>query len=90
LKEFSSEELARYNGKKGSPAYIAYKGKVYDVTSSFLWRNGSHAVLHSAGVDLTDALEQAPHSADFLERFPVVGMLQTKDLPRERSFRDFP
>lgn len=80
MKEFSVEELARYNGRKGSPAYIAYKGKVYDVTTSFLWRNGSHEVVHSAGVDLTDALEQAPHGADLLERFPVVGTLRTKDV----------
>lgn len=69
LKEFSNEELARCNGKKGIPAYIAYKGKVYDVSESFLWKDGNHQVVHSAGVDLTDAMEQAPHSADVLEKF---------------------
>jgi predicted heme/steroid binding protein len=69
------KELAQYNGKDGAPAFIAYNGKVYDVSSSFLWRNGKHQVLHNAGEDLTDSLEQAPHGADLLERFPVVGML---------------
>jgi predicted heme/steroid binding protein len=76
MKEFSKEELARYDGKNGSPAYVAYRGKVYDLSGSFLWKNGNHQVLHNAGVDLTDAIEQAPHSGDTLERFRVVGTLQ--------------
>jgi len=75
MKEYSKEELARYNGKNGNPAYVVYKGKVYDVSASFLWKDGTHQVLHSAGVDLTDALEQAPHGRDVLERFPIVGMV---------------
>jgi len=53
-----------------------YKGKVYDVSASFLWKDGNHQVLHSAGVDLTDAIEQAPHGEDVLEKFPVVGVLR--------------
>lgn len=77
MKEFTEEELAQYDGKNGNLAYVAYKGKVYDVTGSFLWKNGIHQVLHSAGVDLTDALEQAPHGDDALEKFPVVGILHT-------------
>ncbi len=75
MQEFTPEELARYDGREGRPAYIAYGGRVYDVSSSFLWQNGRHQVLHEAGVDLTDALNQAPHGEDLLERFPVVGML---------------
>jgi len=75
MKRFSKEELARYNGKNGAPAYIAYKGKVYDVSNSFQWRSGRHQVLHNAGEDLTDALEQAPHGTDMLERLPIVGTL---------------
>ena len=75
MKMFSKEELARYNGKNGAPAYIAYKGKVYDLSASFIWRNGRHQVLHNAGEDLTDSLEQAPHGVEMLERFPVIGTL---------------
>lgn len=75
MKRSSKEELARYNGKNGAPAYIAYKGKVYDVSASFIWRNGRHQVLHNAGEDLTDSLEQAPHGVEMLERFPVIGTL---------------
>ena len=76
MRTFTKKELAHYNGKNGFPAYIAYNGKVYDVSSSFLWRDGNHQVIHNAGVDLTASLEQAPHGAELLERFPIVGTLQ--------------
>jgi len=75
LKKFTEEELARYNGEKGNPVYVGCKGKVYDVSASFLWKDGTHQVLHRAGVDLTNALEQAPHGGDVLEKFPMVGIL---------------
>lgn len=70
------EELARFDGRDGRPAYLAYAGKVYDVTDSFLWRGGRHQVLHRAGQDLTEALGKAPHGPELLERFPVVGILK--------------
>ena len=76
MKEFSKEELARYDGKNGRPAYAAFKGKVYDLSDSFLWNDGSHQVLHNAGVDLTDVMEQAPHGGDVLEKFPLIGTLR--------------
>jgi predicted heme/steroid binding protein len=75
MKEFTKEELAQYNGKNGNQVYVLYKGRVYDVSDSFLWKDGTHQVLHSAGVDLTDALEQAPHGGDLLDKFSVVGIL---------------
>ncbi|MFB0503680.1 MAG: cytochrome b5 domain-containing protein [Candidatus Bathyarchaeia archaeon] len=75
MRQFTEDELAQYNGKNGNPVYIVYKGKVYDVSTSFLWKDGTHQVLHTAGVDLTDTLEQAPHGGEVLEKFPVVGIL---------------
>ena len=75
MKEFSREELARYAGKDGAPAYLGYKGKVYDVSESFLWRNGNHQFRHNAGHDLTESMRQAPHGEDMLERVPVIGAL---------------
>jgi predicted heme/steroid binding protein len=75
MRTFTRKELAHYTGKHGTPAFIAYKGKVYDVSGSFLWQNGTHQVLHNAGEDLTDNLDEAPHGADMLERFLVVGIL---------------
>lgn len=68
-------ELAKYNGHDGAPAYVAYEGKIYDVSASFLWQKGRHQALHQAGTDLTEALAQAPHGKEFLDRFPVVGVL---------------
>jgi len=79
MRIFNEEELAKYDGKNGVSAYIAYKGDVYDVSSSFLWKDGDHQVLHNAGVDLTDRIEEAPHGADVLEKFTVIGTLRTAE-----------
>ena len=76
MKEFTRDELLKYNGKEGAPAYIAYRGFVYDVTNSFLWKNGNHQVLHDAGRDLTKEIDQAPHGPDLLERVPSIGTLK--------------
>ena len=75
MRRFTRLELRQYSGSNGAPAYMAYKGKVYDVSSSFLWKGGHHQVLHQAGRDLTDVLKDAPHGPELLERFPVVGQL---------------
>lgn len=75
LKKITLKELAEFNGRNGKPAYIAYKGKVYDVTESDLWSDGDHQGLHEAGRDLTKDIEDAPHDPDELERFPIVGEL---------------
>jgi len=74
MKIFSREELRKYDGSYGV-SYVAYGGKVYDVSQSFLWKRGIHQVVHHAGCDLTEALKQAPHGPDMLDRFPVVGEL---------------
>jgi len=79
MRHFTSHELSGYNGKNGAPIYIAYKGHVYDVSGSFTWKTGNHQVLHDAGRDLTERLEQAPHGSYMLERFPVVGILREDD-----------
>jgi predicted heme/steroid binding protein len=74
MKVFTIEELKKYDGSRGI-AYIAYKGKVYDVSQSFQWKKGVHQIRHHAGLDLTAALKQAPHTPDLLFKFPVVGRL---------------
>jgi predicted heme/steroid binding protein len=74
MRVFTKEELKKYDGS-GGIAYVAYEGKVYDISLSFHWKKGVHQVTHYAGCDLTDALEQAPHGADRLKRFPIVGEL---------------
>ena len=67
-------ELSQFNGKNGNPAYVGYKGKVYDVTESYQWGDGEH-LGHIAGKDLTDQMEIAPHGEDIMERMKVVGLL---------------
>lgn len=79
MRKFTQEELAKYDGRNGRPAYIGYKGKVYDVSESFLWKDGIHQVLHKAGMDLTNALKHAPHGEDVIKKFPVVGILVSND-----------
>jgi predicted heme/steroid binding protein len=74
-KQFTLEELKKYDGKEGRPAYIAYKGKVYDVSDDFLWVEGDHQGEHVAGKDLTDEMPHAPHAEDVLERVPLIGVL---------------
>lgn len=76
VKKFTLEELEKFDGRNGKPAYIAYKGKVYDVTESPLWEQGEHEGVHFAGADLTGGMEDAPHLEDVLERFPIVGELE--------------
>jgi len=76
MKEFTEKELKQYDGREGRRAYIACCGEIYDVTDSFLWKNGKHQVTHYAGKDLTTELKKAPHGVDLLGRFPVVGRLK--------------
>jgi predicted heme/steroid binding protein len=61
-----------FDGKDGEPAFVAYKGKVYDMNSLKLWTNGAH-MKHQAGHDLTDALAKAPHGEEKLISLKVVG-----------------
>ena len=75
MKTFSPQELAKNDGKNGAPAYVAYRGIVYDVTTSPLWTMGSHQGMHESGKDLTDDLESmAPHGTEVLGRCPQVGI----------------
>ena len=75
LRQFTKAELAKYNGQNGTPVYVAYQGKVYDVSDSTMWEDGNHQGVHDAGQDMTSEIEDAPHSPDVLEDFPVVGEL---------------
>lgn len=75
-KEYTLEELAQYNGKSDK-IYVAYQGKVYDVsTSSYLWKDGNHKGC-TAGKDITEELDKTPHGAEILKNYPVVGTLKT-------------
>ena len=72
----TTEQLAQFDGKEGRKAYVAYKGAVYDVTESRMWKEGSHMKRHHAGSDLTQALEGAPHGEEVFSRMPKVDTLE--------------
>jgi predicted heme/steroid binding protein len=74
-RKFTLKELKKYDGKDGRPAYIAYNGKVYDVTESYIWIGGEHQGQHEAGKDLTEELAQAPHSEEMLDNVKLIGIL---------------
>jgi predicted heme/steroid binding protein/uncharacterized membrane protein len=80
------KELKHYNGKESQKAYIAYKGNVYDVTNSPLWKNGTHKKIHHAGVDLTDVLQNAPHGEEVFNDLTIVDTLDSK---HQRNKRDW-
>lgn len=74
-KEFTLEELAKYNGENET-IYVAYQGNVYDVSSdSNLWINGNHEGCN-AGRDITEEMDRTPHGAEILKNYPVVGVLK--------------
>lgn len=72
MKQFTIEELKGFDGRDGKPAYVAYKGTVYDVTESAMWGDGDHEGMHQAGADMTTEHEDAPHDV-YVTDFPEVG-----------------
>jgi len=74
--ELDLSELAEKNGQEGKPVYIAYEGKIYDVSQSKFWKTGTHMRRHNSGKDLTVDIGGAPHGPEVLERYPQVGILR--------------
>ena len=74
MKTYSVSQLALRNGQDRDEIWVAYRGTIYDVSSSRLWRKGQHYE-HWAGQDLTEELADAPHTEKVFERFEVVGTL---------------
>lgn len=89
LKEFTQEEVAKYNGENGQPVYIVYDGKVYDVSENKMWKTGQHMKRHQAGMDLTAEIAAAPHGEEVFERFPQVGVLKPEKDPMDEHVPDF-
>ncbi len=74
LAEYNRFQLALRNGTDKEEIWIAYQGKIYDVTESRYWKKGKHYE-HFAGQDLTDELSDAPHTAWVFEHLTIVGIL---------------
>lgn len=75
MKVYSRSQLALRNGQDKPEIWVAYQGKIYDVSSSRLWRNGKHYE-HWAGQDLTHELKDAPHTNKVFEKFEVIGLVK--------------
>jgi len=65
--------LEKNTEKDQSSVQVTYKGQIYDLSASKLWKGGRHMNRHSAGEDLTDFMSMAPHGPEVLEKFPVLG-----------------
>lgn len=75
LPEYTRSHLALRNGQDKPEIWIAYKGMIYDVSRSKLWRAGKHYE-HWAGQDLTEELKDAPHNENVFDKFKVIGVLK--------------
>jgi predicted heme/steroid binding protein len=75
-KQFTLEELAKYDGSMGKPAYVAVNGIVYDVSWNKSWSGGTHFGVY-AGKDLSEEFKKN-HSSniEILKELPVVGVLK--------------
>lgn len=74
LPEYTRFQLALRNGQDKEVVWVAYKGIIYDVSGSRLWRKGHHYE-HWAGQDLTEELSDAPHTDRVFEKFTPIGKL---------------
>lgn len=75
MKIITKQQLALRNGQDKDEIWVAYKGNIYDVTDSRMWRNGKHYE-HWAGQDLTEELEDAPHTTSVFDKFEIIGNLE--------------
>lgn len=74
MKKYTVQQLALRNGQDKEEIWVAFRGKIYDVTNSRLWRNGKHYE-HWAGQDLTAELDDAPHTDKVFKKFEIIGEL---------------
>ncbi len=74
LPYYSRSQLALRNGIDHQDVWICFKGYIYDVSGSRLWKNGNHYE-HWAGQDLTEELSEAPHTENVFDKFQAIGKL---------------
>ena len=88
--ELTTSDLSRFDGRDGKPAYFAYNGRIFDASSSRMWKNGLHMGRHQAGLDLSEALGQAPHGDEKILGIPEVAKLlrgeEKRMTPQHRLF----
>ena len=72
---YTRAQLALRNGQDRPEIWVAFEGKIYDVSKSRLWRDGKHYE-HWAGQDLTPELADAPHNENVFDKFEQIGILK--------------
>lgn len=75
MRVYTKQQLALRNGQDRPEIWVAFRGIIYDVGSSRLWKNGKHYE-HWAGQDLTEELSDAPHTEKVFEKFTAIGQLE--------------
>lgn len=75
--ELTLEALKAYNGTKGKPMYVAYKGIVYDVSKVEAFKKNSYKTL-VPGTDITKALEKIKNGEALLKAAIKVGKIVAK------------
>jgi predicted heme/steroid binding protein len=71
MKTYTKQQLALRNGQDKPEIWVAFRGTIYDVSASRLWKNGKHYE-HWAGQDLTEELADAPHTERVFENFEAI------------------
>jgi predicted heme/steroid binding protein len=75
IPSYTKSQLALRNGVDKSEIWCAYKGNIYELNKSKLWKDGKHYE-HWAGQDLTEELKNAPHTENVFDKFKIVGILK--------------
>lgn len=72
----TKEELLKFDGSNGNPAYVAIDGIIYDVTKNRTWLDGVHFGL-VAGRDLTEEINSCHDNKEaILSKLTPVGKLK--------------
>lgn len=75
IRKYTKSQLALRNGQDKEEVWCAFRGTIYDLSNSRLWKFGKHYE-HWAGQDLTEELTKAPHDLSVFERFEIIGLLE--------------
>ncbi|MGU8476172.1 cytochrome b5 domain-containing protein [Clostridium perfringens] len=81
LNDLTLEELSKYDGKNGNPAYVAVDGIIYDVTNEDIFKKSPHNSLN-LGTNITKEFNGC-HNADesVLAKLPIVGTVICNNEP---------
>ena len=86
METYTRQQLALRNGQDREEIWVALDGEIYDVSASRLWKKGQHYE-HWAGQDLTDELQDAPHTAKVFDKFDEKYQAQSDFLLGQASIK---